>query len=347
VLTKVRGTLTNDQAVGVAGKLGEVPGMIPMEFSVAYADGSGSQVYKFNAAAHPRLTPLIAGAAIQAALSSARELPQQHTLDYKIEMEFANGQKISLDNRAVNTQGQDLFFEIGTPISAAAENPFERVMLTKMTGSFKVTPEAREAKILSINLPKTKYQPGETAKMFVTYRPFRDEEKSMQIDFEIPRDLTDGSYQLHVMDWDSTLEQDRMLRPFRYTAETATEMFDVLRDAFSVKKNAMYVRLLRQADGVAIGRAAMPKLPSSKRQILLGAGLSNTTSFVSSAFKAIPTDYVMQGDANFTFTVERDAKVEAGTTKPPRTGEKPVITPTPKVDENKPKPNVPVGVDNE
>jgi hypothetical protein len=346
-LTKLRGTLTNDQTVGVAGRLGAPPAMVPMEIAIEYPDGSNNQTYHFSAALHPKLTPLIAAAAIQAVLGGTKELPQYHTLDYDLTMEFANGQSVNVNNRAVNVHAAELFFEIGTPIVAASDNPFERVPLKKLSGTVKVTPEARDAKILSVNLPKTKYQPGDTAKVFVTYRPFRGDEAVLPVEFEMPRDLPDGNYQLLVTDWDTYLEQDRLSRPFRFTAESADEVFAVLKDIASVKHNALYVRLMRQADGVAIGRTAMPKLPSSRRQVLLGAGLSNTTPFVSSTVKVVPTEVVLDGSAAFAITVAKEAKVEGGGGKAPRHDATKPPAAAPKADE-KPKtakPDAPVGAE--
>jgi hypothetical protein len=337
-LTKLRGTLTADQTVGVAGRLGASPAMVPMEISIAYPDGSNNQTYHFNAASHPKLTPLIAAAAIQAVLGGTKELPQYSTLDYDLNLDFANGQSVKINNRAVNVHAAELFFEIGTPIVAASDNPFGRVPLKRLSGTIKVTPEARDAKILSVNLPKTKYQPGDIAKVYVTYRPFRGEESVLPLEFEMPRDLPDGNYQLLVTDWDTYLEQERVSQPFRFTAESADEVFAVLKDLFSVKHNALYLRLVRQADGVAIGRTAMPKLPSSRRQVLLGAGLSNTTPFMSSNVKIVSTDVVMDGSTNFAITVAREAKVEGGNAagKAPRHDAKPPAV-APKGEE-KPKP---------
>lgn len=341
-LTQLRGTLTADQVVGVAGRIGPAPAMVPMEIAIAYPDGSNNQTYRFNAAWHPKLTPLITAAAIQAVLAGTKELPQYHTLDYDLNLEFANGQTVKVNNRSVNTGAAELFFELGTPIMAAAENPFERVPLRKLTGTMNVTPEARDAKILSVNLPKTKYQPGETAKVFVTYRPFRGEEAVLPVDFEMPRDLSEGNYQLFVTDWDTYIEQEKVSRPFRFTAESAGEVFAVLKDIFSVRHNALYLRLMRQADGVAIGRTAMPKLPSSRRQVMLGAGLSNTTPFVSSTVKVVGTDVVMDGSAAFAITVSREAKVEGAGVKPakPLEGKGGAPAATPKIEE-KPKPAKP------
>src|SRR5262249_35213582 len=70
-------------------------------------------------------------------------------------------------------------------------------------------------------------------------------------------------------------------------------------------------RLLRQPDGVAIGHTAMPKLPSSIRQVMIGAGRSDTTQFISSAVKVIPSDRVMSGSAEFEITIDKNANTEA------------------------------------
>jgi hypothetical protein len=87
--------------------------------------------------------------------------------------------------------------------------------------------------------------------------------------------------------------------------------------------------LLRQADGVAVGRVALPELPSSRRQILLGAGRSNITPFVSSTVKSIPTDRVMSGSAEFAITIDPTAKVEVAGPRPPKA--EPTAAPIPAV----------------
>ncbi len=45
---------------------------------------------------------------------------------------------------------------------------------------------------------------------------------------------------------------------------------------------------------------------------MMGAGLSNTTPFVSSTVKVVPTEYVMSGGAHFAITIDRELKVEGG-----------------------------------
>ncbi len=311
-LTQIRGTLLSDQLVGVSGRIGAAPAMIPMEFTVRYEDSKSPRTLRCKAALHPRLTPLIAALALGSSLSTPRELPQYHTLEYELNLEFTDGRTVRVSNTMVNASPAELFYEIGNPMLAAAENPFAQVLVRKVSGEIRVIPRARQATVVSVNLARLKYRPGETIKADVVYRPFRGDESILPIEVPLPRDLPDGTYQFSVNDWRRHLEQEHSARPFRFNAESIDEVFAVVRDIGGVRRDALYVRLMRQPDGVAIGRVAMPQLPSSMRQVLLNAGRSDTTAFVSSTVTIIPTHYVMDATAQFTITIDRNARVETG-----------------------------------
>jgi hypothetical protein len=210
----------------------------------------------------------------------------------------------------------EIFQEVGMPLMTASDNPFERVMVKKVSGTFKVSGEARDAQIVEVNLPKTRVRAGETVKVFVTYKPFHGEEQILSTDFTFPPDLAEGNYQLVVGDFRRYTQDEVQSRPFRFTAERTDEMFDALRDIAGIRRDALYLRLVRQPDGVAVGRTAMPQLPSSRRTVIMGAGRTNTTRFVSSAVKSVPTGYVMNGAGEFTITVDPKAKVGLGKPAP-------------------------------
>jgi hypothetical protein len=315
-LTKQRGELTTDESVGVAGQIGESAPTVPIEFNVTYADGTSPRTYRFKSAQHPKFTPMIAGVALAAAITGPSELPQYNTLTYNLKLQFANGQTVEIANTAVNANAQELFSEIGLPLMAASENPFERVPIRKITGTIHVSPEARQSQILEVNVPRSKYRPGETVKAFVTYKPFREAQGILPVELELPRDLPQGTYQLIVSDAQRYFQDMQQAEPFRFTAGNIKDVFGVLKDVASIRQNALYLRLLRQPDGVAVGRVALPDLPSSRRQILLGAGRSNITPFVSSKVKSVATDMVMTGSAEFAITIDPSAKVELATPRP-------------------------------
>src|SRR5207244_6222585 len=128
--------------------------------------------------------------------------------------------------------------------------------------------------------------------------------------------------------WEEYLSAEQRARRFRLGAESGREVGEVLRELSGVRHHAMYLRLVRQADGVAIGRTAMRSLPSSRREVLIGAGRSNTTPFISSTTKIIPAGHLMSGSAQFEVTIDKNAHVETGVGKPPR-HESPAIPPAP------------------
>jgi hypothetical protein len=311
-MTSRKGSLTTDQSVGVGGVIGAAPPMVPIDYTVRYADGSAQKTYHFEGALHPRFTPLICGVSMMASLSGNHELPPINTVDYAVKIEFANGQVIEVKNRAANTSAMEIFQEVGMPLMTAADNPFERVMVKRVTGTFDVSTEARDAAIVEVNLPKTRLRAGETVKAFVTYKPFRGEEEILPTDFTLPTDLPEGNYQLVVSDFRRYVMDEMQSRPFRFTAERTGELFDALRDVAGIRRDALYLRLVRQPDGVAVGRTAMSQLPSSRRTVIMGAGRTNTTRFVSSTVKIVPTGYVMNGAGEFTITIDPKAKVGLG-----------------------------------
>ena len=311
---RVRGTLTDDRTVGVAGTLGAAPAMMPIDLRVQYLDGSQDQTYHFQAARHAKLTPLAASAAVTAALGGVRELPENHTTDYDFTIEFDNGRRLHVVNSLADAAAGDVFMEIGLPLLAASENPFQRVLAKRITGTVLVSSVSRSAEILYASVSRTRFRPGATVTAFVVYRPFHDVEHTLPVKFKLPANLPEGTYDLSVSDWQQYLRDEQDAEPFKFSADSVNEVFDVLRDVATIRHDALYVRLQRQPDGVAVGRTAMPKLPDSRRELLIGSDRSDITQFVSSDVTVVKTDDVMSGSAQFAIDIDNgtDAPASSG-----------------------------------
>jgi hypothetical protein len=304
------GALLTDQTVGVSGEIGRAAPMAPVELRVVYDDGSLDQTYHFNASVHPKLTPLIAAAAITMAMSGQKNLPQYHTVNYEVTADFVDGRKVVINNSSVNGDGAEIVADVALPLMAASDNPFSSVPISRLSGTLRVSSNARAAQILSVMVPKTKYQPGETVKAYVSYLPFHADEAILPTSFVLPHDIPDGQYQLIVSDWTRYLEDERTANPFKFNANSMDELYQVIRDFEKIRHDSVYLRLVRQADGVAVGHVAMPRLPSSQRQVMLDSGRSDITPFVTSTVKIVPAGLVMSGSAEFMITIERHEKVE-------------------------------------
>jgi hypothetical protein len=309
------GALMTDETVGVAGLVGKSAPMAPLMFHIIYDDGSVDQTYHFTAALHPKLTPLITAAAAMMALQGQRNLPQYHTVDYEVSEAFADGHTISINNSSVNGDGTEIVADIALPLMAASDNPFAYVPMTGLTATFHVSSNARAAQILSVMVPQAKYQPGDTVKASISYLPFHADEAILPVEFDLPRDLADGEYQFIVSDWTRYLDDEKTTNPYKFSAENIGELFTVLKDLGAIRHDAVYLRLVRQADGVAVGHTEMPHLPPSRMQVMLDSGRSNITPFVTSTVKIAPAGLVMSGSADFTIDVERQETVQTPTTQ--------------------------------
>jgi hypothetical protein len=311
-MAELQGTLYGDSNVGVAGKVGEVPPLTDLSLRVVYADGSHDHTYRYQGIMHPMFSPLIGGFVVATSMTAWNDLPENHTVEYDITITFTNGEVVAIQNVSVNESFIGPYFDVLSPLFAASQNPFGRVLPAKIDGTVTIRREARSAEVLSVNVPRLKLKPGEVVKGYVTCRPFRGEEVVLPFEMPLPKDLPAGQYALSVGDSRRYLRDEYSARPFRFAAENIDEVFDVLRDFASIRSDAMYVRLLRRSDGVAVGRVAMPALPASRRQVLLGSGRSNVTPFVSSAVRVVPTPFTLSGSADFVVTIEASGKPAVG-----------------------------------
>jgi hypothetical protein len=311
-LDRACGTLTSDQTVGVAGLIGPPAPMAPIDIHIRYADGSLDQTYHFNIAIHPKFTPLLSAALVAAALSGVKDLPENHTVNYDLNLEFADNHLVHIVNTGVNGGLDEAAMQIALPIMAASENPFHDEPLRRIRGTIDVSQGAKMADITNVTLDKLKYAPGETIKAFISYRPWHEGEHSMEVDFDLGKDLPDGQYQLVVSDWSQFFDDQRQAEPFRFTAQSTDELFAVVRDFEDIRHNALYFRLVRDASGVAVGRSALAGLPQTVRQVLMNSGRSDLTAYITSSVKVVPTDMVMNGSTDFSLTISHTGHVEPG-----------------------------------
>lgn len=273
-LIRTDGTLTSDESVAVAGMIGAAPRMIPIEITVRSPQRSEPQVYKYEVVRHPRFTMMGSMMAIGAAVTGHSRLPQEFTVEYELKMEFANGESVSTKNRTTSLQqAMELIRDLQAPILFAIDNPFQRTYPTKISGTFDVKPDLDAAILRSAGTPKTIYKPGETVKIQLLTRPWRGEDESSSVEFRIPADHPEGPCALTISDAQRFLMEQMRFAPHSFQANDLKDVFSLLRSITEYPTDQVYVRLTTPREGLSMGRAALPKIPSGKRK-LLGSGAS-------------------------------------------------------------------------
>lgn len=301
--SKPLGTLMADQLPGVAGLLGKAPPTAPIAVRVRYDDGSLDRTYRFQAAIHPQISPVLTASAVFSSLSASRQLPHFNTVDYRLKITFSDGHAVRQANLLTNVSPERLFMELASPIAAAADNPFSRVLVQSVEGEFEIHEGAREAELLHVAAARRSYRPGETVRLFATVRPFRSVEVVQPLSFELPKELPEGDYPLVVSDLSQFVTDEHTASPFRFTAGSADEVFSALNELSALRSDAFYMRLSRPNPAVAVGRTSLPNLPASHRQLLLASGRSDVTGYIPSAVKQVQAPWVISGTAAMTVSV--------------------------------------------
>ena len=306
--SEASGTLQADHISGIAGQLGEPPLTAPIKLHVSYTDKSFDQTFNFQAAIHPRFTPLLATSAIFASLSSARELPQHNTINYRMRLDFGEGRQLQLANVLTNVDPQMFFMEFNAPVSTIVENPFERLLIKGIEADIQVSGENSDVQILQASAPRLTYRPGEKINLSMALRPFRGADFEQPLDYTMPEDIADGAYQLVISDLPRYLADEQVANPYRFTAGNIKQVFTALNELAALRCDTFYLRLVQNDTGVAVGRAPLPHLPASQRQMLIGSGRADITPVMNTQTRTIASKWVVNGAAQLTIQVSRNPR---------------------------------------
>lgn len=313
------GTLLTDQTSGVAGRVGDPPPTAPITLRIRYADGSLDQTYHFQAVIHPQFTPLLASMAVTGSVSAARQLPHLNTLSYKLRVAFADGRELKLANLVANADAMSFLTEIAAPLTAVSDNPYSRVLARSIDGEIEVSNSVRAAEIISAGVPHQAYRQGETIRLNARIRPFRGMETTQELELPIPDDLADGTYQLVISDVSRYVSDERTGEAYRFSASNLEEVFAATNELSALRGDAMYLRLIATGpqQGVAVGRTALPKLPSSQRRLLSSSGRAQISPYTPSITRTIPVQWVMTGSTELPIQISRDLRPVAKLPFPP------------------------------
>lgn len=327
--TRVLGTLKSDTTVGVAGLLGAVPETVPVSVRVRYADGSLDRTYRYRVVRHPRFTPLLTTMTVLSSLSAQSNPPAENTMTVSAAVKFATpvGGAAPADLRysatVAGASAAELFMTFGAPLVATTDNPFSRAYAASVDVEVTVEGTVRAAEIVSARATRARYEPGEKVAVDVTYRPFRASERVARMTLELPKDLAPGEYTIAVSDLETYRGAEAEARPDRLAADSLEELLAVLREQTAMSVEAVYLRLGRDADGVAVGRTAMPRLPGSRRQMLGNAGVPELSDIAGAVSRVERLPFVMSGAAEVKIEVVEPATRQLAPRKPRDAGSMP------------------------
>ncbi len=302
---KIVGTLRGDSETGVWGVSGEAPRMIPM--SVTVREDGRQRDYRYRVMQHRRMTPWIVGAGLMQSLLADRDLPETHTLRYRVDVRYDKLGSFTVSNVSSMSRTLDVAGDLTEPMSLLMDNPFGRARVTEIRTEVTVEHKARLMTIERADLQRATVKPGETIEVAIRWRPYRAEPFVRHYRLAVPKDVEDGTYPLVIGGPRTHLTALRVNKPHLFRTDSMPELMAALRQVGSIRADRLYLSLQVKRGGLALGRTELPELPSHRQQILSQAGLRDTREYREPVVAAHAVPFVVSGSHTFAVKIDRRA----------------------------------------
>jgi hypothetical protein len=237
---------------------------------------------------------------------SYRDLPERHTLEYAVEVEFEQLGKYRADNRTSTSYEMPARSDLTRPLAAMMNTPLGKPVFPKRIDvTVTVRKQQTTATILALELDRNVYKPGQDVKGKVTLRPFRSGRVTKDVSIRLPEDLPDGQYALTVSNGMGALTALQKEMPHRFTPRTVEQLLEAVREVARPRMDHLYVHLPLGHGGLAVKKNELEHLPASLAEILVQAAPVDSKPYQRSKVVDFPSEYVLAGSAQASFTVEK------------------------------------------
>ena len=265
---EVIGTLQQDRATAIAGRLGQGPPVIPMKVTLQSTrdDGSATRSFNFTIGNDQVFTPLLAYVTLANTLASYERQFGAATFSMKSRAQIQGHSDLAVED-VFTGDGATLgaATAVAGPISMLLTNEYEPVTVSSLDISIEAREAARSVTIERVWLDDVRPRPGRTVPLKVLTRSYRGEEKISTVPIEIPPNAS-GSLSLLVTDGRqlNAFEQRDLRRSVQ--PQSVAQMIRVLND--TRRNNRIYIRLLNGKPGAVVNGEALTALPPSVLSVL-------------------------------------------------------------------------------
>jgi hypothetical protein len=301
---KMVGSITQDRATGVYGKLGQAPTMIPVKINLN-TSRDRTETYTYEVANDKFLTPLLLNMTIVNTITASERGLGDSTISVRGQINVVGQPSIAIDQRFSAGNAPALAAgSVAVPISSLLSSGFENVQISGITLDITSTDTKYAGVLERIALDRTEAGRGETVEIQAYVRSVSGKQFVQRIPVKIPQDVPLGQLLVFVGDGGS-LQEGSPARSF-----VPTDLGQLVDAINRIKKNdRLYVKLFRITNGAVIGTSEMPNLPPSFVATLGSDRTSGgyTPTVLSSVYEQElpPAEFVISGQQLIAIDVVR------------------------------------------
>lgn len=296
------GSMTQDRATGVYGKLGVAPKLIPVEIDLTTSRGQ-TERFVYEVVRDEFLTPLLLNITVYSALIANERSLGEAMVEVNGEIEINGQEPIKVANRLGGMQATQLAsLSVALPVNALLKSNFDGLEIKGIKLKMTATDGSKSATLERIAVDRTRVRAGDTVEIQAYARTESGRIFVQKIPLTIPSDATAGPMSILVSDG-NTLQQSSVIQQF--VPKSPAELISTINRA--KKADRLYVQTSRTTSGAVIGASELPNLPPSVIATLnndrSAGGFKPTTQSVV-AEKEIPAaEFIISGQQTLTIEI--------------------------------------------
>nr|MBA2737999.1 hypothetical protein [Pyrinomonadaceae bacterium] len=252
------GTMTQDRATGVFGKLGQSPKMIPVKINLETSRNQ-QETFNFEVAKDDFLTPILLNMTVYNSIVANERGLGDSMIELKGEIKLKNQQTIKLERRFTGMQASQIAASsVAIPVNALLDSHFDNVEITEINLNLSSSDGSKTATLERIALDRTEVKAGESFEVQAFVRTDTGKVFSQKISVQIPLDTPIGKLLITVADG-SSLQYASASRQF-----VPKDLSELVKTINGIRKSdRLYVQTYRVTNGAIIGASELPNLPPS------------------------------------------------------------------------------------
>jgi hypothetical protein len=302
---EVIGTVTQDRATAIGGRLGAAPQMIPVTLSLA-SKRAATRTFHFQMVNDQLLGPIMTYAAILNTLNSYERQFGAATFEVKGTARIKKHAAIEFENLFSGDQAaMGAAAYIAAPITALMSNDYEKIDLDAIEATIGTAEEPKTGSLERVWLDDPRPRAGRTVPLKVLFRTYRGEDVVRTLPIQIPVNAS-GSLSVLVSDG-ARLGQAEQREARAPQPRSVDQMIKSLNKGR--RNSTLYVKLLSSNAGAVVNGELLSSLPPSVLGVLesdRNGGTFNPLHNATLGEWELPVENAVSGARTVTFSVSRN-----------------------------------------
>jgi hypothetical protein len=302
----VIGTVVQDRATAIGGRLGPGPRMLPVTLSLE-SKRTATRTFNFTVVNDQLLGPVMMYASVLSTLNNYERQFGSATFQVRGTARVRKHDAIQFNNLFSGdqaTMGATAY--VVAPVTYLLSNDYEKVEVEGIEITIGTTEEPRTATVERVWLDEPRPRAGRTVPLKILYRTYRGEDIVRTLPIDIPANAS-GSLSVLVTDGARLAQTEQ--REAR-TAQQPRSVDLVIKSLNKARRNnTLYVKLLGANAGAVVNGEPMSSLPPSVLGVLeadRNGGTFNPLNNATLGEWELPTEHAVFGSRTVTITIAQN-----------------------------------------